>query len=127
MERKTAEEYLKSILKLQIIKGYAKSVDVAKELGITRPSVSNAMKALREDDMIMFDEKGHIVFTDTGKTIAEKAYQKHIILTKALLEIGVEKSDAANEARMIERVISEDTYKCLETFFKSNLDPAIFE
>ena len=102
-------------------------MDVAKELGITRPSVSKAMKALREDDMIIFDKKGHIVFTDTGKTIAEKAYQKHIILTKALLQIGVEEPDAANEARMIERVISEDTYKCLETFFKSNLDPATFE
>ena len=102
-------------------------MDVAKELGITRPSVSNAMKSLREDDMIIFDEKGHIVFTDTGKSIAEKAYEKHVTLTKALLEIGVGESDAANEAKLIERVISDDTSTCLATFFKSNLDPATFE
>ena len=91
----SAEDYLKSILMIQEQNGFARSVDVARALGVTRPSVCNAMKRLREKDLIYIGEKGHILFTDTGKAIAEKIHRKHMLLKEALIRIGVSEQTAA--------------------------------
>ncbi|MCR4684779.1 MAG: metal-dependent transcriptional regulator [Lachnospiraceae bacterium] len=109
----SAEDYLKSILMIQEQNGFARSVDVARALGVTRPSVCNAMKRLREKDLIYIGEKGHILFTDTGKAIAEKIHRKHMLLKEALIRIGVSEQTAAEEACRIEHVIGDETYACL--------------
>lgn len=117
----SAEDYLESILMLHEKKGFARSIDIARELGVTKPSVSNAMKRLREKGMIYFSEKGHIFFTDAGKEIAENVYKKHVLLTKVLTGIGVNESIASKEACSIEHVISDETYERLNAFFRAHL------
>lgn len=118
---KSAEDYMKNILILYRRNGAVRSVDIADEMGITRPSVCNAMKKLRDENLIYFSDKGLIFFTDAGKAIAEKACRKHALLTKALMGIGVNESTAAKEACSIEHVISDETYECLNEFFKTRL------
>ena len=118
----SAEDYLECILMLHKRNGYAKSVDVSKELSVTKPSVSNAMKKLCEQGMIYFSDKGYIFFTDAGKMIAEKVYKKHVLLKKALMSIGVEERIAADEACMIEHVISDETYECLDRFINTRMN-----
>ena len=114
----SAEDYLESILIIQERQGNARSIDVANELGVTKPSVSVAMKKLREQGMILFDENGLIQFTDEGRKLAKKVYDKHKLLTKALIAIGVSKKTAAEEACLIEHMISDSTYKCIKAFIK---------
>lgn len=116
----SAEDYLECILMLREKQGYARSIDVANELGVTKPSVSVAMKKLRDQEMITFDDNGFILFTDTGRKLAKKVYDKHKLLTKALIAIGVNEKKAAEEACLIEHVISDSTYKCIKDFVKKH-------
>ena len=118
INNQSAEDYLECILMLREKQGYARSIDVANELGVTKPSVSVAMKKLREQDMITFDENGFILLTDSGRKLAKKVYDKHKLLTKALISIGVNEKKAAEEACLIEHVISDTTYKCIKEFVK---------
>lgn len=117
-KNQSAEDYLESILIIQERQGNARSIDVAYELGVTKPSVSVAMKKLREQGMITFDDNGFIAFTDEGRKLAKKVYDKHKLLTKALIAIGVNQKTAAEEACLIEHVISDTTYKCIKAFIK---------
>ena len=118
----SAEDYLESILIIQERQGNARSIDVANELGVTKPSVSVAMKKLREQGLITFDENGFILFSPEGKSLAKKVYDKHKILKKALIAIGVSEKTAAQEACLIEHVISDSTYKCIKAFVKKTED-----
>ncbi|MBO4911243.1 MAG: metal-dependent transcriptional regulator [Butyrivibrio sp.] len=105
---------MKNILVLLKRNGAVRSVDIADEMGVTRPSVCNAMKKMRDENLIYFNGKGLIFFTDEGKVIAEKAYRKHALLTKALMGIGVKESIAVKEACSIEHVISDETYEWMK-------------
>ena len=116
----SAEDYLECILILRERLGNVRSIDVVNEMGVTKPSVSVAMKKLREQEMVTFDENGFILFTDAGRKLAKKVYDKHKILTKALIAIGVNEKTAAEEACQIEHVISDTTYKCIKDFIKRN-------
>ena len=120
----SAEDYLESILILHKSKGFARSVDIAKELGVTKPSVSNAMKRLRKKGMIYSSDKGHIFFTDAGKAVAEKVYSKHNLIKKMLIGMGVNEKRAAREACVIEHVISDETYECISTFYDTHFAAA---
>ena len=114
----SAEDYLEAILMLQEKNSYARSIDVANELNVSKPSVSVAMKKLKERGYITFDDNGFIKFTDEGKTLADKVYKKHKLLTDVLIYIGVKKDVAAEEACVIEHAISDNTYKCIDRFYK---------
>ena len=114
------EDYLETILIIREDKGYARSVDVAKELGVTKPSASVAMKKLKDEDYITIDSSGHIFFTEKGKKLAEKVYNKHRLLYKALVAIGVDEETAAEEACLIEHIISDKTYKKINDFYKKH-------
>lgn len=120
INNQSAEDYLECILMLREKQGYARSIDVANELGVTKPSVSVAMKKLRDQEMITFDDNGFILFTDAGRKLAKKVYDKHKLLTKALIAIGVSEKKAAEEACLIEHVISDSTYKCIKDFIKKH-------
>ncbi len=117
-KRNLSEDYLESILILQKKQGYVRSVDVSRELGVSKPSVCNAMKRLCEKKMIYFGDKGYIIFTDAGKAFAERVYKRHRLLTKALVDIGVSEQTAMMDACRIERVISDETCDCLVRFCK---------
>ncbi len=111
--RQSSEDYLEKILMLQERLGYARSVDVATELNVTKPSVSIAMKRLRENGYILFDKENHIILTDKGRAIAERIYDRHKVLTKFFENLGVDTSVAAGDACRIEHVISEESYNAI--------------
>ncbi len=110
----SSEDYLKNILILQAKNGHVRAVDVAAGLGVTRPSVSAAMKRLRENGAIYIDEDGYICLTSKGKQLAEKVNSKHTLIRNFLISIGVNEKVATEEACLIEHDIGEETFRRLE-------------
>jgi len=107
---------MKSILILHKQKGSVRSVDVAEDMGVTKPSVCNAMKKLRRNKLIFFDKDGFIQFTEEGRKFAEKVYSKHSLLSKLLRLIGVDQDTAEKDACLMEHAISDETYERLDRF-----------
>ena len=117
MEKSTSsEDYMKSILILHKRKGSVRSVDIAEEMGVSKPSVCNAMKKLRKQKMVYFGGEGNILFTEEGQKIAEKIYKKHSLIFRFLRLIGVNRENADREACLMEHAISDETYDCLKAF-----------
>ena len=107
------EDYLKTILILQKENKTVRSVDIARSM---KPSVSYAMKKLVSDGMIVFDDDGMVTFTESGRVPAENVYNKHELIGKVLMRIGVSEQTALKDACLIEHVISDETYKRLLEF-----------
>lgn len=118
----STEDYLKSILIVQVKQGYVRSIDIAKELGVTRPSVCTAMKKLREMKLIRDDEAGVIQLTKTGKKLAEEVVKKHTLIKNFLISIGVNERTAASEACKIEHAIGDETCERLRELYERKLD-----
>ena len=111
---KSAEDYLEMILMLQERKGYARSIDIAAGLSVSKPSVSFAMKQLRENGYITMDEGNVIRLTEQGQEIASRVYRRHKTLTKFLVQIGVEESQAREDACKIEHDISDRSFEAIK-------------
>ena len=111
---KSAEDYLEMILRLTEEKGYARSVDIAMGLGVSKPSVSVAMKQLREGGYIVMDKDNYISLTDTGMEIAHRIYERHKVLTRMLAMIGVDDRIAQEDACKVEHDISVQTFIALK-------------
>ena len=111
---KSAEDYLEMILRLTEEKGYARSVDIAMGLGVSKPSVSVAMKQLREGGYIIMDKDNYISLTDTGMEIAYRIYERHKVLTRMLTMIGVDEKIAEDDACKVEHDISVQTFTALK-------------
>ncbi len=127
MKHNSEEDYIESILTLKERNGRVRSADIARELGVTKPTVCGAMKRLLKKDLIFFGDKGYVYLTENGMKTAKKINRKHTLLTKALKGIGVDEECAAKEACGIGHVISDETYERLNRFFMSHLSPAVFE
>ena len=112
------EDYLKSILVIKERQGYARSIDVARFLGVTNPSACVAMRKLKEQGYVTMDDSSHLFLTDEGKKLAEKVYGKHRLLRDVLVAIGVAERVAEEEACNIEHMISDDTYHKIDEFYK---------
>lgn len=110
---KSAEDYLEAILRLGEEKGQVRSVDVAALLKVSKPSVSVAMKRLRENGYLIMDEDNLLHLTDRGLTIARDIYARHQVLTDFLLSIGVPEDIAREDACKMEHDISDETYRAL--------------
>ena len=110
----SAEDYLERILMLAEAKGAVRSVDIAAELGVTKPSVSVAMKQLRENGYIRMDKDNLITLTDAGMEIAQRIYTRHKVLTQYLLELGVDEETARQDACRIEHDISPATFEAIK-------------
>lgn len=93
-----------------------RSIDIVNELGFSKPSVSVAMKNLREHGYIEVDKDGHITLLDSGVKVAKKVYERHKTLTECLVKIGVCSETAAEDACRIEHIISEETFEALKKF-----------
>lgn len=111
--RESAEDYLETMLMMREQHGYIRSVDVAEHLGVTKPSVSYAVKRLRENGYLLMDADGHITLTEKGEAIAQRTYERHRVLTEFLVEIGVPESHAREDACKIEHDISEETFSAI--------------
>ncbi len=108
--QESGEMYLETILILKNRFGYVRSIDIARELGVSKPSVSRAVSLLRENDYVTFDPNGMILLTDKGQGVAEKIYERHNVLSRCLEMLGVSADAAAADACRIEHVISEETF-----------------
>lgn len=109
----SAEDYLEQILILLESKGYARSTDIAEALGYSKPSVSIAMKKLRENGYISMEKGGLISLTDKGEPIARRIYDRHLTLTKLFISIGVDEEIARKDACKVEHDLSEETYAAI--------------
>ena len=107
----SAEDYLETILILKERKGMVRSIDIANELQFTKASVSVAMKKLRENGYIEMDREGFITLTDKGYEIASSVYNRHKLLTRFFVALGVNEQTAAADACKIEHDISEETFQ----------------
>ncbi len=112
------EDYLETILMLQNSNGHVRSIDIANELNFTKASVSVAMKKLREADYIFVDENGFINLTKTGNKIAESVYERHTILSTLLINLGVSKDVALEDACRIEHDLSEESFNAIKNHIK---------
>lgn len=112
--QQSAENYLETILVLTKRGGSVRSIDIANELGFSKPSVSVAMKSLRENGYIDVLGDGKIILLESGRIIAEKLYERHIVLTSALISLGVSEEIASEDACRIEHIISEETFECIK-------------
>ena len=118
--KESSEDYLETILILSKKLPVVRSVDVANELGYKKSSISVAMKKLRERSLITMDENGYIRLTDEGLRIAEAVYDRHILFTNWLSELGVSPKIAADDACRIEHIISEESYLAIKNFIINN-------
>ncbi len=115
----SSEDYLEAILVLKNRIGIVRSIDIVNELGYTKPSVSIAMKKLRESGYISMDENGYITLSDTGMEIASRVKQRHEILTEFLIKIGVDENNAKTDACKIEHDLCEDSFRCIKMHLTS--------
>lgn len=118
----SAEDYLETILVLHNQKGLVRSIDIANELGYSKPSVSVAMKNLRENECIQVSPEGYITLLPKGQEIAERIYERHTLLTHWLTALGVSPEVAAEDACRIEHVISAESFAAIKAHAHSPAD-----
>lgn len=114
--QESAENYLETILILKKRNGAVRSIDIANELEYSKPSVSVAMKHLRENGYIEMDADGYISLLETGRAIAEKIYERHTLLADWLKRLGVSPEIAAEDACRIEHVISAESFEAIKRY-----------
>lgn len=106
----SAEMYLETIYRLSRKNTTVRSIDVAEALGYSRPSVSRAVGLLKQGEYLQMDKDGFLTLTEKGRALAEKIYERHMVLTAALTALGVDKATAAEDACRIEHVISDKAF-----------------
>lgn len=114
----SAENYLETILMIKNKKGAVRSIDIANELEFSKPSVSVAMKNLREHGFIDVDSSGYITLLESGQEIAEKMYERHTILSDWLISLGVNSKTAVEDACKIEHIISTESFEAIKKIAK---------
>ncbi len=116
--RQSGEDYLETILILSK-KGGVRSIDIANEMSVSKPSVSRAVGILKNGGFINVDEDGYITFTDEGKKTAESVYERHTVLTDWLVGIGVDEKTAAEDACRLEHNFSADSFEKLKNHIEN--------
>lgn len=117
--RKSSEDYLEAMLMMKERHGYIRSIDIAAELGVTKPSVSYATKRLRENGYITMDKEGLITLTDKGHAIASRMYERHRVLTVMLRRLGVDEETARTDACKMEHDMSDQSFLALKRHMES--------
>lgn len=119
--RESAEDYLEAILILKNENGNVRAIDIAHRLGFSRPSVSIAMKNLRENGYITVSPDALITLTPKGLEIAEQVYERHQVLTDCLLRLGVNPADARADACRLEHDLSPDSFAKIKAYYLQRL------
>ncbi|MBR3704348.1 MAG: metal-dependent transcriptional regulator [Oscillospiraceae bacterium] len=114
--KESAENYLEAILTLNRERPDVHAIDIATYLDFSKPSVSIAMKKLREAGYILVDEHGHITLTETGAEIAERVYERHTFLSQWLRSIDVPPEIAAEDACRMEHILSNESFEAIRRF-----------
>lgn len=114
--QESAENYLETILMLTQKNGTVRSIDIANHMGFSKPSVSYAMKQLRENGYIFVDGEGHITLSGPGLEIAERIFERHRLISSALVKLGVDPKTAHEDACKVEHDLSEQSFECLKKY-----------
>ena len=117
----SGEMYLEAIWVLTQKTGFVRSIDVSEYLGYSKPSVSRAMGILRSGEYITMENDGSITLTEKGREIAEKIYERHTLLTRLLMHIGVSEKTAAADACKLEHAISDESFEALKKYAADNM------
>lgn len=112
--QESGEMYLETILILSKKNNMVRSVDIAENMNVSKPAVSKSMAKLKEDAYIIIDSNGYIALTEKGRTVAEKIYERHTIITQVLMNLGVDAKTAASDACKIEHDISDETFDIIK-------------
>lgn len=118
--QESAENYLESILMISERKGEVRSIDIVNELEFSKPSVSIAMKNLRENGYILVDKDGYITLTEKGSAIAEKMYERHKLFSDLFVKLGVDPKTAAKDACRVEHILSDETFNAIKRFVEEH-------
>ena len=110
----SGEMYLEAILVLSKKSGFVRSVDVGEYLGYSKPSVSRAMGILRKGEYIVMEKDGAITLTDKGRQIAEMIYERHTVLSRLLMQLGVSEATATADACKLEHAISDESFQAIK-------------
>ena len=121
IHQESSENYLETILILSQECNQVRSVDIANELEFTRPSVSIAMKKLRENGLIEVDTDGYITLTENGRKIAESMYERHMLISDWLISMGVDDKTARSDACRMEHVISEQSFLAIKNHLEEDI------
>lgn len=110
----SGEMYLETIYCLYQKKPQVRSIDVAEEMGFSKPSVSRGVSILKRDGYLTVDDNGYLELSDAGLDLAKKIYERHTVLTELLIKLGVSRETASNDACKIEHVISDETLEAIK-------------
>lgn len=113
----SGEDYLEAILMLSTQQKDVHAIDVANELNFSKPSVSIALKKLKEGGYIDIDEHNHLHLTDSGMEVAQKIYERHILLTQILIELGVDSEVAAKDACKLEHDLTTQSFQAIKNYY----------
>ena len=119
--KESGEMYLETIYVLRKDKGFVRAIDIGAELGYPKPSVSRAMGILRDGGYINVAQDGGISLTEAGLEVAERTYERHTVLSKLFMKLGVDEENAVNDACKIEHVISSTTFAALKKHMNEDL------
>ena len=121
--QESGENYLETILMIQQEKGTVRSIDVARQMEFSKPSISRAMSVLRENGYILMDKSGLITLTESGYEVASRIYERHRLLTQWLVALGVTPEVAAADACRLEHDVSEETFQRLKEHISGQSRP----
>ena len=114
----SAEDYLERILILSEHMEHVRKIDIVNDMGFSKPSVTIAMKKLEMNSYIQISEKGYITLTPAGEKVAKRIYERHLVLTKVLMDLGVPEEIAKMDACKIEHDLSDQTFKAIKKHIK---------
>lgn len=117
----SGENYLETIYILCKQKGGVRAVDICAELGYAKPTVSIALKKLREDEYVVVDEAGHITLTGKGRKIAESMYERHNTIAEMLMAMGVDSETAYEDSCRLEHHISETSFRLMKDYYEEHM------
>ena len=118
----SGEMYLEAILVLAKKNGFVRSIDISEYLGYSKPSVSRAVGILKNGNYILVEKDGSITLTETGRTIAEKIFERHTVLSRLLVALGVSEETAAADACKLEHAISDESFEAIKRHMADHME-----
>jgi len=118
----SAEDYLEAILVLNKTNPHIRAVDIAQHMGYSKPSISNVLKQFRENGYITIDNDRNISLTDKGAKIANRTYERHMIISRFLCAIGVSEDVALEDACRLEHGLSDESFECLSDYYNKIIE-----
>ena len=116
--QESGEMYLETILLLEKKLGAVRAIDICDHMGYSKPSISRAVGLLKNGGYVVADKEGHLSLTESGRSVAEKIYERHTLLTRFLVSLGVEEQTASEDACKIEHAISDQSFEAIKRYIE---------